>query len=243
MEKTLMQKLTLFSMNFDFSTGQQKEILNDLQRNNYKLVGYKGATGNNQITVGVPTWFIIPYGTLFGEVEIDYEPKYKVYVFNKSNIDINTRITMQALSDEIPLGTKVEFNQDGSFRTSPGGSEGVIIVQNNRPAGTSPLTVGLAAKVDLQYLPFCAFTCAPQQTVSMKPSERVALVASQTNATPGSMANQINNPGCSFMFSAENTIFDLQMIPATYGIENIPGKAPVETISPGSSLVKILNTF
>lgn len=243
MEKTLVQKRTLFSMNFDFTSEEQKQILKFLQENNYKLVGYKGASGTNQVTAGVPTWFSMPYESMFGEVRIDCEPLYKVYVFNKSNIDINTRITMQALSDEIPLGTKVEFNPDGSFHTSPGGSEGVITVYNNRPEGMPPVTIGLAAKVELQYLPFCAFICASQEAVSMKPSERVALVASQTNAAPGSMANQINNPGCSFTFSDENTIFDLQMTPTTYGIENIPGKAPVEPVPSGSSLVKILNTF
>lgn len=243
MEKTLVQIATVFSMHFDFRSEEQKQILKYLQENKYKLVGYKGASGSNQVTAGVPTWFVIPYDVMFGQVEIDCEPRYKVYVFNKSDIDINTRIMMHAISGEIPLGTKVEFNQDGTFHTSSGGSEGVITVQNNRPAGTPPLTVGLAAKVDLEFSPFCAFTCAPQETVSMKPNEKTALVASQTNANSGSMANQINNPGCTFMFDAENTIFDLQMTPTTYGIENIPGKAPVNPLSPGESLVQVFNIF
>lgn len=245
MEKTLMQKTgtVIYQIGFDFTSAEQKVILEYLQANNYSLVGYKGASGPNQVSSGVPTWFSISYYSVFGQLEIDYEPKYKVYVFNKADITINTTIMMQALSDEVPLGAKVYFNPDGSFRSGSGGSEGMITVQNNRPAGTPPLTIGLAAKVNGRFLPFCAFTCTPQGIVNIKPNEKIALFAAQTNATPGSVVNQINNPGCSFMFSAQDIVYDLQMISTTNGITNAPGALPVTPLSPGSSLGQILNSF
>ncbi|WP_347218461.1 hypothetical protein [Chryseobacterium sp.] len=243
MEKTLMQKLTLFSMNFDFSTGQQKEILNDLQRNNYKLVGYKGATGNNQITVGVPTWFSIVYSGVFGTLEIDYEPKYKLYAYHRSHIDINTTIVMEELSEEISLGTGMTFNSQARFVKTSDAPEGVITVNDSRPAGSPSLIIGLAAKVDGRHLPFCAFTSSPQEIITIEPNEKTALFALQTNMTPGSLADHINNPGCCFMFSDQNMKYDLQMIPDTYGIENVPGKLPVEPVSPGSSLIQLFSTF
>lgn len=241
MEKTLMQKATIFSTVFDFTSEEQKEILRYLQVNNYKLLGYKGASGPNQVSSGVPTWFSMPFANMFGQLEIDYEPRYKVYIFNKEDITVNTTIMMHALSDEVPLGTNVVFNTDASFRSDSVGSEGVITVYNSRPAGTSPITIGLAVKVMGQFLPFCAFTCAPQGTVSIRPDAKTALFAAQSNMTSGSVADHIINPGCSFMWNAENLMYDLQMIPETYGIENVPGKALVEPVSPGSSLVQIFN--
>ncbi|REC62983.1 hypothetical protein DRF65_07045 [Chryseobacterium pennae] len=243
MEKTLMQKATIFSTEFDFTSGEQKEILHYLQVNNYRLLGYKGASGPNQVSSGVPTWFSMPYVNMFGRFEIYYEPRYKVYVFNKGDITINTTITMHALSDEVSLGTKVVFNTDGSFHSDSVGSEEVITVYNSRPAGTSPITIGLAVKVNGQFLPFCAFTCAAQGTVSIQPDAKIALFAAQSNMTSGSVADHIINPGCSFMWNAKNTMFDLQMIPETYGIENVPGRLSVEPVSPGSSLLQLFNIF
>ncbi|MGN7864870.1 hypothetical protein [Chryseobacterium sp. 22458] len=241
MEKTLMQKIEIFSMNFDFTSAEQKAILQYLQANNYKLTAYKGATGPNQVSSGVPTWFSVSYVEIFGELEIDYEPKYKVYVFNQTNINVNTRILMQAISDETPLGTGLTFNPDGTFHRNSGAPEGVINVINNRPAGTPPVTIGLAAKVNGKFLPFCAFICAPQESVSMKPNEKIVLLASQNNMTSGTVAGNMTGPGCSFTFSAQNMRYDLEMIPENYGIQNVPGTIPVDPVASGASLVQLLN--
>lgn len=184
--------MTTFSMDFDFTSAEQKKVLTYLQANNYQLLGFKGAKGPNQLAVGVPTWFSVPFGNIFGTVAIDYEPKYKVYVFNKSQIAAYTTIEMQALSSEIALGNGLVFNADGTFTagTNPV-PPGSIALTNNRPAGTPNVTVGLAGLINTpagqQYLPFCAFTLTPQGSINMTPQETIALFAAQVNLQSGNV--------------------------------------------------------
>jgi hypothetical protein len=242
MEKTLVQERPIFSMNFDFRSREQQEILNSLQKERYKLVGYMGASGTNQVISGVPTWFVIDYTSVFGVLKINYEQIYKVYVYRRSDITVNTKIIMEVLSDVVTLGSEATFNPDGTFPTTLG-APGVITVKNNRPGDSSPITVGLAAYMNGIFLPFCAFTCAAQETVSIIPDEKIALFASQTNATPGSMAGQAHEFGCTFRFSDQNMNYDLQMVQTTFGIKNIPGTFPVEQVAPAASLAPILNTL
>jgi hypothetical protein len=249
--KTLTQELvrtslgdasaTIFTMNFDFTSAGQKDILKYLQNNNYQLFGYKGASGPNQISSGLPTWFAVPYLEIFGSMEIDYEPLYKVYVFNKAVIGANTTIKMEALSIELPLGSAVQFNSDGTFTIIGDAKPGTISIFNNRPAGTTNVTVGLAAKVNSTYAPFCAFTSTPQGTVSMEPNEKVVLFAAQTNLVSGSVVGNATSPGCTFMFNASSIDYELEMIPSTYGITSAPGGLPVTQISSGASLAQLLN--
>lgn len=243
MEKTLIQRsdTRIFSINFDFTSGEQNKILQHLQTNVYKLMGYKGATGSHQITSGVPAWFAIDYSSMFGLVDIDYKPEYKVYVFNKSVIAANTTIQMQALSQEIPLGTAVSFHPDGSFSIRGTAPEGVIIVRNERALDTPDLTVGLAARVNGQFLPFCAFTSMAQRQVSIEPNENIVLFAAQTSMREGYVTSNTIAQGCECMFSDKNTKYDLQMIRGTYGITNAPGGTLVDKISSGQSLIQLFN--
>lgn len=233
---------TIFSIDFDFTTSDQKAILAYLQANNYTLFAYKGASGPNQVSAGLPTWFAEPYIEMFGSVEIDYEPLYKVYVFNKAVIGTNTTIKMECLSVELPLGTAVQFNPDGTFSVTGSAKPGIITVLNNRPSGTSGVTVGLAAKINGVYAPFCAFTCTPQGSVSMEPNEKVCLFAAQTNLVSGSVVGNASAPGCTFEFNASSINYELQMIPSTYGITSASGGLPVTAISSGASLTQLLNT-
>jgi hypothetical protein len=233
---------TVYVIDFDFTSADQQTILSYLQVNNYTLLGYKGATGPNQVSSGLPTWFAEPYVEMFGNVEIDYEPLYKVYVYNKANIGTNTTISMECLSVELPLGTAVQFNSDGTFSVIGNANPGIITVLNNRPAGTSNITIGLAAKVNGNYAPFCAFTCTPQGSVSMEPNEKVCLFAAQTNMVSGSVVGNAAAPGCTFVFNASNIEYDLQMIASTYGITSASGGRPVTIISSGASLTQLLNT-
>lgn len=243
MEKTLIQRsgTTLFTINFDFTSSDQQEILRDLQANSYKLVGYKGASGPNQVSSGVPTWFSIYYYEMFGSEDIYCEPKYKVYVYNKGVVDSNTTIQMHAISDEVPLGTAVTFHQDGSFSATTGAPAEAITVKNERGAGTSDITIGLAAEVEGRFQPFCAFTCAPQGEVIMEPNENIVLFAAQTDTVPGSVTKYTTGSGCNFAFSAQNVKYELEMIHRNYGIRNVPGKAPVKSIPRGTSLAELLN--
>jgi hypothetical protein len=80
----------------------------------------------------------------------DYEPKYKLYVTTQGNIAADTTIQMQSISTALSLGSAQTFNSDGSFVSGgvanvPADSLGLF---NNRPAGTPPLTVGLAGLVN-----------------------------------------------------------------------------------------------
>ncbi|WP_228414375.1 hypothetical protein [Chryseobacterium sp. CH21] len=243
MEKTLIQRpgITRYSINFDFTSADQRRILQELQENGYQLLGYKGATGPNQITSGVPTWFAMNFSEMFGLAEIDCEPQYKVYVFNKEVIQPNTTIQMQSLSQEISLGTSLIFHPDGSFSTIGNAPDGVITVRNERPAGTPALTIGLAGKVNGRFQPFCAFTCISQGQASMEPNDNIALFAVQANVTSGSVASNARTSGCEFMFSAGNMEYDLQIVQGTYGITNSPGTAPVDPVPSGQSLIQLLN--
>jgi len=240
--------MTTFHMDFDFTTSDQKAVLAELQANNYTLLGYKGASGPNQLSVGTPTWFSVPFGNIFGAVDISYTPTYKVYVFSQSNIAVNTTIQMQALSGEVPLGSALTFQPDGSFVS--GGISGVpaasIGLKNNRPAGTPVVTVGLAGLVNTpsgsQYLPFCAFSLAPQNSIVMTPLENILLVAAQLNLQSGNVQGLVAAPGAQFTFSSSTQTFDLQVLPSTYQITNVPGTSPVTAVPSGSSINSLINS-
>ncbi|MFV3402413.1 hypothetical protein ACNFIC_00470 [Pseudomonas sp. NY15463] len=240
--------MTTFSMEFDFTSAADMAVLSQLQQQGYNLLGYKGAVGPNQLTSGVPTWFSVPFGNMFGLVDIDYQPLYKLYITTQANIAANTTIQMQSISSAVPLGSAQTFNADGSFVSGgvgnvPADSLGLY---NNRPAGTPPLTVGLAGLVNTpqgaQYLPFCAFTLNPQGSIVMKPLDTILLVAAQQNLQSGNVQANVAAPGCTFSFSASTIEYDLQILPSTYAITNRPGTAPVSPVSSGSSIGVIINS-
>lgn len=232
---------TIFTIDFDFNLSDQKEALRFLQENGYKLLGFKGATGPNQVTAGMPVWFAEPFGEMFGDVEIDYEPLYKVYVYNKATIGAYTTIQMQALSPEFSLGTAVKFQQDGTFSEIGDALPGTISVLNDRPDGTENVTIGLAAKINGVYQPFCAFMSTPQGSISMAPNEKVCLFAAQTDLTSGSVTAQSTAPGCTFEFNANAVHYDLRVLPSTYGITSTADGLPVTNIGSGDSLLQLLN--
>lgn len=239
--------MTTFSINFDFTSAEQRDLLSYLQENHYELLGFKGAVGStNQITAGVPTWFALPFGNLFGQVRIDYTPKYKIFVFNQAKIAAYTTIKMQSLSDEVALGTGLVFQPDGRFTArsadTPADS---ISLQNNRPAETPNITVGLAGLVNTpqgqQYLPFCAFTLTPQGTINMTPLETVALFAARVDLLSGNVQAVASTPGAAFNFSNSIISYDLQITPSTYAITNVPDKTPVQPVSSGQTLALVIN--
>lgn len=239
--------MTTFTIEFDFSSAAQNAVLTDLQNQNYNLLAYKGAEGPNQLTVGVPTWFSVPFKQIFGLVDIGYTPLYKLYVTDQGQIAANTVIKMQSISGELPLGNAQTFNSNGTFVSGgvdnvPADSLGLF---NNRPSGSPPLTVGLAGLVRTpqgeQYLPFCAFTLNPQGSIIMKPLETILLVAAQQNLASGNVQAAVSAPGCTFSFSASTIEYDLQVLASTYAITNLPGTAPVLPVSSGSTIGNIIN--
>ena len=234
---------TIYNMNFDWSSAEQNAILSELQNGNYKLFGYKGATGPEQVTAGLPTWFAVDYTTMFGITNINYIPKYKVYFYNEANIGTDTTITMQALSAEVSLGTIVEFDQTGRFTTKPGAPAGTITVVNKQSSTSNTLTTGLAAYVNGAYAPFCAFTSRPQNSVNMAPNEKVCIFAGQTGLVSGSVNASSTAPGCTFEFNSSNIKYDLKMIANTLGITNTAtSPSSVTETASDTNLGQLLNS-
>jgi len=237
--------MTTFAIDFDFTSADQKAILAQLQNQGYSLLGYKGATGPNQVTTGVPTWFSVPFSSMFGQVDIDYTPLYQLYVFNQGTIAANTVISMSASSNPTTLGSALTFNSDGSFVAGgvsnvPAASLGLL---NNT---SNTVTVGLAGLVNLPgskpcYQPFCAFTLNPANSIVMTPLETILLVASQTKLQSGSVQAAVSAPGASFTFTSSTIEYDLQMVANTFAITNQPGTAPVLPVSSGSTIGTIVN--
>ncbi len=231
---------TVYHMRFDFNSAEQRAVLSELQKNGYTLIAYKGAKGPNQVSAGLPTWFAIPFGNIFGEVDIQYAPKYKVYVFNQAEIAANTTIQMQSLSGEVSLGTGLNFTQDGAFTDAGSSDPGTITLHNLRPAGTPAVTVGLAGLVSTpagaQFLPFCAFTMPPMGSIRMEPIEQVAIMAARVNLQSGNVQANAAAPGATLVFSSATVNYDLMVQPSTYQITNQPGTTPVTPLSSGQSL-------
>ncbi|MEO5933189.1 MAG: hypothetical protein ABIQ08_06530 [Duganella sp.] len=237
--------MTTFNIDFNFASADQNAILSQLQAQGYTLLGYKGATGPNQVTAGVPTWFSLPFSSLFGAIEIGYTPLYQIYVFNQGNIAANTVISMSAQSAPTALGNALTFNQNGTFGSGgvtnvPPASLGLL---NNSP---NTVTVGLAGLVKLpngnsQYQPFCAFTLNPSNSIIMTPLETILLVASRANLVSGNVQAAVSAPGCSFTFDNNTIQYDLQMVANSFAITNLPGTAPVLPVSSGSTIGTIVN--
>jgi len=233
---------TVYTLDFDFTSADQKKILDYLQTNNYQLLAYKGATGPKQVTAGVPVWFAEPFADMFGAVEIDYQPQYKVYVYNRATIGANTTIEMEVISGLVGLGQSLIFNQDGSF--SPGTASapaGSIVLQNNTPSGTPNVTVGLAALINNQYLPFCAFTSTPQDSVAMTPQESACLFAAQTALQSGSVTAVATAPGCFFSFSGSQFTYNFAITDSTYAVHGIDS-TNTTPVSSGQELNLVLNS-
>ena len=232
---------TIFQINFDFTSSRQRAILEFLQEHGYQLLGFKGARGPGQVTAGIPTWFSKPFSEQFGEVSIEYKPLYKVYAYRSTPIGPNTIIKMESASAEVPLGTHVVFNQNGTFNAEPGGApDGIITVSHNRPETSSVVTLGLAAEVEGQYRPFCAFMSTPQSTISMEPNEKVCLFAARLNLQSGSVVGNAATPGALFEFNASRLVFNLEMIRGSYGIQSSDSDDAVREVASGKNLLKLL---
>lgn len=219
---------TVFNVNFDFTNAEQAAILQELIQAGFTLYGFKAAGGAGQIASGVPVWFTRDYKNIFGMLNINYTPKFKVYIGNSIKVGPDTIITSDKMSPEVPLGTAVTVDRFGNFSTVPGGApDGTIELINDRPADTDMLTVGLAALVDGEFRPFCAFESRPGSTISMEPRENVLLFAAQTNLVSGSVVANTAAPGCLFPLDSAHIQYSLEMIPGTLGMRSVSGGLPV----------------
>lgn len=236
---------TPFSMSFDFTSAANQQILAQLQQGNFQLLAYRGATGPNQVSAGLPTWFAVSFGDIFGKVDINYIPKFKIYAFNQATIAANTTIQMQSLSDEVQLGTALNFTATGAFTSAGSSAPQTLTLVNQRPAGSPNITVGLAGEINLPsgsvFLPFCAFTLAPLNSITMAPTENVALMAAQVGLQSGNVQANASAPGCSFSFDDTTDAYDLQVLPSSFTITNLQGTPGVNPLSSLQAL-KFLNS-
>lgn len=237
--------MTTFTIDFNFDDADQNTILGELQAAHYNLIGFKGATGTQQVTTGVPAWFVVPFGNMFGQVQIQYTPKYKVYIYNQSQIAAQTEIVMQTLSNPTELGKSLTFTPTGQFSSGgiknvDGGSIGIV---NDRAKGTPAVTVGLAGLVTTPagstYLPFCAFNLPPQNSIVMTPLEQVLLVAAQVELKSGSVQANLSAPGCMFAFDSKNRDFPLMIEDSTFALLSAPGGPAVTPIESGSAIDQV----
>ena len=238
---------TSFTMQFDFTQDPELTVLAQLQKLNYSLVAYLGASGTGQITVGVPTWFTVPYSDVFGKETITYTPSYQVYVSTQSTIAQGTVITMNSQSPTTGLGQGFTFGQNGSW--SYGLPAGTVIPPDSVGlfnGNSRELTIGLAAPAALNggnaaFTPFCAFTVPPQNTIFMTPNQTVMLVNAITACTLPEETAVIGAPGASFSFLDSPQYF-LDVTPNTYAITNAPNTAPVKPVNSGASISQVVNS-
>ena len=239
--------MTTYKMNFDFTDNTERQVLIELQEQGFVLLGYKGARGPSQIPVGAPTWLTVPFGNIFSVADIQYTPRYRLYATNQSNIAVGTVIEMRSQSNELNLGGAMTFNPDGTFVSGGVGSvpSDSIGLYNSRPAGTPPLTVGLASEVATpsgrSFLPFCAFTLNPQNSIIMTPLENILLVAARMNLSSGNVQASVAAPGCNFSFNNQVTSYDLLVQPSSFALTNRSGTAPVSSVPSGSVISQIVN--
>ena len=227
---------------FDFGYPAQYEILGELQANGYKLMGYKGATGTNQIKCGLPTWFSESFVEMFGLIEIDHRPLYKVYVYEESQLDEFSEVEMDFQSDVYPLGTTLQLNTDFSFSVidekSPAGT---ITLIDNRHHESKTIIVGLASLIIGRFSPFCAFKSIAQNKVSMKPNNKICLFTAQTDIKSKQIIQNLTGMGCTFEFNDSQKQIALKVTRMPWGITEANSKMSLKMRFPNQPISKILN--
>jgi|GEM_PF-687036 len=233
--------MTTFTIDFDFTGADQRAILQELQSGGYNLVAFKGAAGPSQVTTGVPVWFVSSFVDMIGKAEIEYEPQYCVFVDGRQTIAAQTTLDYSNMSAPVDLGTGLTMDSTGAFTVGgiSGVPKGSIGLFNGRAATTKPVTVGLAGLVQGQYLPFCAFTLAPQGSIIMTPLEQVLLMAAQLEVQSGNVQATLTAPGCMFEFTSQSTDFRLAIEPGDFAITSAPGGLPVTPVSSTSSVSQV----
>lgn len=219
-------RATEYNAIFNFEYPPQLEILEELQINGYKLLAYKGATGSNQIKSGLPTWSSESFIEMFGRIEIDHQPLYKVYVYEENDLDEYSLIEMQFQSDICPLGTIIQLNPDYSFSLiSENGNKDSIKLIDNRPYDSKKITVGLASMIIGKFSPFCAFELCAQGEVIMKPNNKICLFTAQTDICRNQIVQNLTGMGCTFEFDEMHKQFNLKMTRMPWGIsQDLPDK-------------------
>ena len=132
----------------------------NLCQHQFQLLAYRGASGPQPLRAGLPTWFAKSFCGLVGPIQLSCQPRYKVYVCRQTKFELGDVVRPDLLSGTLAPGATLVLDPAGRLRRSsepaPAGS---IALRNEMAAGTGAVTVGLAAPINGEYWPFCAFRC------------------------------------------------------------------------------------
>jgi len=233
---------TIYRAIFNFGLPKQNKILKEMYTHGYHLIGYKGATGTNQISEGLPTWFSRSFMELLNTNEIIHEPVYKVYVYEENDMNQYVQIKMDYLSEECDLGSSVSFNSQGEFSIQKDSApEGCIQLIDNRPSGSKRIIVGLASKIMDQFSPFCAFSSS-KEIITMEPNNKICLYTAQTSLIEGTIIRNLLGMGSSFEFDSNNNQYELELTRMPWGIAQTDYNEKINIQFPNQDLSHILNT-
>lgn len=165
-----------YTIGFDFTSSAQQAVLSKLQQQGYGLLVFQ-SIGDLENAQQTPIWLLMPFNDIFGVFTLPFTPQYKVYVAHNDVLGIERARALTngvgdsfAMSNVVPLGTSLVFNQKDGFTI---GTQRVpadaITLQNAATTSGQELTAGLAASINGSYRPFSAASVPPTFVVEMTP--------------------------------------------------------------------------
>jgi len=216
--------LPTYTIKFDFTSSDQLAILSTLQQQGYSLLVFQ-SIDSLQDAQPTPIWLVLPFTNIFGVFTLSFTPQYKVYVAHTGASAVaraaaNGVGDSFAMSNVVPLGTSLVFQQNGSFTV---GTQSVpanaIQVYNAATAGGQVLTTGLAASANGSYNPFNATSIAPTITVQMTPRSNLIFGVAQLDLVEGVVSENTFAPGAQIRLSAgQGLTYTLSIEADTYAV-------------------------
>ena len=196
----------------EFTRAYQRHLLTYLCQHQFQLLAYRGASGPQPLRAGLPTWFAESFCGFVEPIRLNCQPCYKVYVSRQTEFGFGDVVQPDLVSGTLTLGTTLVLDPAGRLRRSqepaPAGS---VALRNEMAAGTGPVTVGLAAPINGEYRPFCAFRCDSQQEAVLTPHDEVALFAAPASLRSGTLVSHLDAPGSLLTFTNHTPFYTLTM--------------------------------
>lgn len=229
--------LPTYTIEFDFTSSAQQAVLSALQQDGYSLLVFQSIPSLEDAQQ-TPIWLLQSFNDVFGVFTLTFTPEYKAYVTQGSVLGAENahkateRVGSSfAMSNVVPLGTALVFNQNGSFtpdtRSAPANA---IALRNAATAGSQSLTTGLAANIEGIYSPFSAAPIPPSTVVVTTPISNVVLGVSQYNIEQGHMKFSSYVQGAQLDIRAGQPLYTLSIDPTTKAVIGA-GTTTVEAVS------------
>ena len=201
-----------YDIEVEFTHAYQRHLLTYLCQHQFQLLAYRGASGPQPLRAGLPTWFAKSFCGLVGPIQLSCQPRYKVYVCRQTKFELGDIVQPDLVSGALAPGATLVLDPAGRLRRSsepaPAGS---IALRNEMAAGTGAVTVGLAAPINGEYWPFCAFRCESKQEAVLTPHDEVALFAAPASLQPGTLVSHLDAPGSLLPFTSHTPFYTLTM--------------------------------